>query len=203
VDGFGGLHDQPRPSARRRRPQKGEADTDKLEDPQRSAARQALGRSRGGLTTKVHLACDGRGLPLSLVLTPGNVNDSTVFEAVLDAVRIPRAGQGRPRTRPDRVLADKAYSSRAIRAWCRRRSIAVTIPERADQAANRLRRGSRGGRPPVFDKAMYKHRNVVERCFNRLKQFRAVATRFDKLADRYQAGLQLASLILWLREPTS
>jgi transposase len=135
------------------------------------------------------------------VLTPGNVNDSTVFNAVLDAVRIPRAGQGRPRTRPDRVLADKAYSSRAIRAWCRRRAIAVTIPERADQVANRLRRGSRGGRPPAFAKETYKHRNLVERCFNRLKQFRAIATRYDKLATRYQAGLQLASLILWLRQP--
>jgi transposase len=149
------------------------------------------------------LAVDGRGLPLSLLITPGNVNDSTVFEAVLDAVRVPRSGRGRPRTRPDRVLADKAYSSRAIRAWCRRHGIAVTIPERSDQVANRLRRGSRGGRPPSFDAEAYKHRNVVERCFNRLKQFRAVATHFDKLADRYQAGLRLASLILWLREPGS
>ncbi|MFF9128454.1 IS5 family transposase [Streptomyces sp. NPDC014889] len=140
---------------------KGKANGDKLEDPERSAAQQALGRSRGGLTTKVHLAVDGRGLPLSLVLTPGNVNDSTVFEAVLDAVRVPRAGR------------------------------------------NRLRRGSQGGRPPAFDAEAYKHRNVVERCFNRLKQFRAVATRLDKLADRYQAGLRLASLILWLREPGS
>nr|WP_234338038.1 IS5 family transposase [Streptomyces sp. NRRL WC-3725] len=182
---------------------KGRPNGDKLEDPERSAARQALGRSRGGLTTKVHLAVDGRGLPLSLVLTPGNTNDSTVCEAVLDAVRVPRTGRGRPRTRPDRVPADKAYSSRAIRAWCRRRGIAVTIPERSDQVVNPLRRGSRGGRPPAFDAEAYKHRNVVERCFSRLKQFRAIATRFDKLADRYQAGLRLASLILWLREPAS
>lgn len=201
MDRFGGLNDQPRASARRRCPQKGEAGGDELADSERSAARQALGRSRGGLTTKVHLAVDGRGLPLALVLTPGNVNDATMFEAVMDAVRIPRAGRGRPRTRPDRVLGDKAYSSRAIRAWCRRHGIATTIPERRDQQANRLRRGSQGGRPPVFDKEAYKHRNVVERCFNRLKQFRAVATRFDKLTTRYRAGLQLASLILWLRQP--
>ncbi|MFJ6890045.1 IS5 family transposase [Streptomyces californicus] len=181
----------------------GDGDGGKLEDSERSAARQALGWSRGGLTTKVHLAVDGRGLPLWLVLTPGNTNDSTAFEAVLDMVRVPLAGRGRPRTRPDRVLADKAYSSRAIRAWCRRRGTAVTIPERCDQVADRLRRGSRGGRPTTFDAETYKRRNIVERCFSRLKQFRAIATRFDKLADRYLAGLRLASLILWLRAPTS
>ncbi|GAA0330902.1 hypothetical protein GCM10010151_20900 [Actinoallomurus spadix] len=132
-------------------PVKGEADGDELADSERSATWQALGRSRGGLTTKVHLAVDGRGLPLALVLTPGNVHDATMVEAVMDAVRIPRVGKGRPRTRPDRVLGDKAYSSRAIRAWCRRHGIAATIPERRDQQANRLRRGSKGGRPPVFD----------------------------------------------------
>ncbi|MFJ5220474.1 IS5 family transposase [Streptomyces sp. NPDC088354] len=179
---------------------KGNTDGDELADPQRSASRQALGRSRGGLTTKVHLAVDGCGLPLSVVLTAGNAHDSTAFIAVMDDIRIPPAGRGRPRTRPARVVADKAYSSRAIRAWCRRHGIAMTIPERADQVANRLRRGSRGGRPPAFDADAYKGRNVVERCFNRLKQFRAVATRFDKLASRYRAGLHLASIILWLRE---
>ncbi|MEV0889700.1 IS5 family transposase [Streptomyces microflavus] len=179
---------------------RGNVDGDELEDPGRSQACQALGRSRGGLTTKVHLAVDGRGLPLSIVLTPGNVNDATAFADVLNEVRTPRAGTGRPRTTPDRVLGDKAYSSRAIRHLLRRRGIAATIPERRDQVANRRRRGRRGGRPPVFDTEIYRDRNVVERCFARLKQFRAIATRFDKLANRYRAGVVLASLILWLRE---
>ncbi|MFF0360380.1 IS5 family transposase [Streptomyces fungicidicus] len=180
---------------------KGPAAGDELEDPACATAGQALGRSRGGLTTKVHLACDGRGLPLAVVVTPGNVNDSTVFDEVMDGVKVPRTGAGRPRRRPDAVIADKAYSSRAIRQSLRRRGIRAVIPERADQKANRVRRGQAGGRPPAFDRELYKARNVVERCFNRLKQFRAIATRFDKLATRYKAGLHLAALILWLREP--
>ncbi len=200
MDRVGRLHDQPGPPARRRRPQKGAAAGDELEDPARTQAGQALGRSRGGLTTKVHLACDGRGLPLAVVVTPGNVNDSTVFDTVLNAVRVPRAGVGRPRRRPDAVIADKAYSSRAIRRMLRGRGIRAVIPERDDQKTNRVRRGRAGGRPPAFDRDLYKARNVVERCFNRLKQFRAIATRFDKLATRYRAGLHLAALILWLRE---
>jgi len=201
VDRVGRLHGQPCSPARRRRPQKGVPAGDELEDPARAAADQALGRSRGGLTTKVHLACDGRGLPLAILVTPGNVNDSTAFDAVLDALRVPRTGVGRPRRRPDAVIADKAYSSRAIRQTLRRRGIRAVIPERADQKANRVRRGRTGGRPPAFDRELYKARNVVERCFSRLKQFRAVATRFDKLAARYRAGLHLAALVLWLREP--
>ncbi|QKV98507.1 IS5 family transposase [Streptomyces sp. NA02536] len=180
---------------------KGPAARDELEDPACATAGQALGRSRGGLTTKVHLACDGRGLPLAVVVTPGNVNDSTVFDEVMDGVKVPRTGAGRPRRRPDAVIADKAYSSRAIRQSLRRRGIRAVIPERADQKANRVRRGQAGGRPPAFDRELYKARNVVERCFNRLKQFRAIATRFEKLATRYKAGLHLAALILWLREP--
>ncbi|WP_221342560.1 IS5 family transposase [Streptomyces paradoxus] len=181
---------------------RGQQAGDNLEDPGRSQARQALGRSRGGLTTKVHLAVDGRGLPLSSVLTPGNVNDATAFTQVLDEICIPRIVTGRPRTTPTRVLGDKAYSSRAIRHLLRRRGITATIPERRDQIANRRRRGNLGGRPPVFDKEVYRDRNVVERCFSRLKQFRAIATRFDKLATRYRAGVILVSLILWLREST-
>ncbi|WP_443041162.1 transposase [Streptomyces sp. B21-102] len=100
--------------------------------------------------------------------TPGNVNDSTVLDAVLEELRVPRACAGRPRRRPDAVIADKAYSSRAIRQSLRRRGIRAVIPERADQKANHLRRGQTGGRPPAFDRELYKARNVVERCFNRL-----------------------------------
>jgi transposase len=119
----------------------------------------------------------------------------------MDQVRVPRPGAGRPRRTPTAVIADKAYSSRAIRSGLRRRGIRTVIPERADQVANRQRRGAAGGRPPAFDTERYKARNVVERCFSRLKQFRAIATRFDKLATRYLAGLHLAALILWLRQP--
>ncbi|WP_413229159.1 transposase [Actinomadura citrea] len=118
-----------------------------MEGSARSAADQALGRSRGGLTTKVHLACDGRGLSLAVVLTPGNVNDCTVFKAVLESVRVPRAGAGRPRQRPDTVIADKAYSSREVRQDLRCRGIRAVIPERTGQRANRQRRGRAGGRP--------------------------------------------------------
>ncbi|MFJ7912964.1 IS5 family transposase [Kitasatospora sp. NPDC096204] len=178
---------------------KGAKSEDESDDPAAVARREALGRSRGGLTTKIHLAVDGRGLPLSIVLSTGNTADCTILPAVLDAIRVPRVGAGRARTRPDRVVADKAYSSRKIRNLLRRRRIKATIPERRDQIANRARRASRGGRPPAFDKAAYKGRNVVERCFAKLKQFRAVATRFDKLANHYRAEVVLASLILWLR----
>ncbi|WP_435851407.1 IS5 family transposase [Streptomyces mirabilis] len=157
----------------------------------------ALGRSRGGLTSKIHLACDAFGRPLAFVLTGGNTNDCTQFTTVMEAIRVPRMGPGRPRVRPTHVLGDKGYSSRAIRTWLRRRGISHTIPERADQIRNRLRRGSRGGRPPVFDKQLYKQRNVVERCFNRLKQWRGIATRYDKTAESYQAAVTLASLLMW------
>ncbi|MEU0022015.1 IS5 family transposase [Streptomyces rochei] len=156
-----------------------------------------LGRSRGGLTSKIHLACDGVGRPLAFTVTGGNTNDCTQFTAVMEAIRVPRPGPGRPRVRPDHVIGDKGYSSKAIRTWLRRRNIRHTIPERSDQVRNRIRRGSQGGRPPAFDKQVYKRRNVVERCFNRLKQWRGIATRYDKTAESYQAAVTLASLLMW------
>ena len=109
------------------------------------------------------------------------------------------SGHGRPRTRVAHLTGDKAYSSRANRAALRARRIRHTIPEREDQQANRARRGARGGRPAAFDRARYRQRNQVERLMNRRKQFRAVATRFDKLAVRYQAAVCVADIFIWLR----
>jgi transposase len=149
------------------------------------------------LTTKVHLACDGRGRPLTLLVTAGHVNDTTQFAALLDGIRVPRVGPGRPRTRPDHLVADKAYSSRANRTLLRRRGITHTIAEPADQAARRRRRGSRGGRPVGFDRVRYRRRNHIERCINRLKQWRGLATRYDKTATNYLGALTLATLLIW------
>ncbi|MFC5663830.1 IS5 family transposase [Kitasatospora misakiensis] len=162
------------------------------------AGNHALGRSRGGLSTKLHLACDGRGRPLGFVLSGGNTNDCTRLEAVMETIQVPRVGPGRPRTRPDHVIADKGYSSRKIRTYLRRRGIPHTIPERVDQANGRLTRGSHGGRPPAFDRNTYRLRNVVERCFNRLKQWRGLATRYDKTRESYQAAVTIASILLWI-----
>ncbi|WP_456294054.1 IS5 family transposase [Streptomyces mirabilis] len=160
---------------------------------------ECLGRSRGGFTTKIHLAAEGRCRPLALVLTPGHYGDGPQLERVLAQVSVPRTGVRRPRTRPDHVLADKAYTSRSNRRYLRRRGIRHTIPERLDQQKHRRNRGSRGGRPTGFDSEHYKKRNTVERAINRLKGFRAVATRYEKRAYTYLGTVTLAALLIWLR----
>ncbi|MFF9178678.1 IS5 family transposase [Streptomyces sp. NPDC014793] len=157
----------------------------------------ALGRSRGGLSTKIHLAIDSRARPLALRVTAGQAGDAPAFETVMAGIRVPRSGPGRPRTRPDVVLADRAYSPRAIRSHLRRRGIRAVIPQPSDQVGHRLRRGRDGGRPPAFNTEAYKQRNAVERCINRLKQWRGLAMRTDKLAIAYQAALHLAAILIW------
>lgn len=158
-----------------------------------------MGRSRGGLTTKVHVAVDGRGRPLALVVTGGQRNDGAMLSEVLGDIRVPRPGSGRPRTRPNAVVADRAYTSGVNRHMLAGRGIRAVIPQKSSEIAARRRKGSTGGRPPRFDAETYKDRNVVERSFNLTKQWRGLATRYDKLAITYRAAAVLQACIRWLR----
>jgi transposase len=121
-----------------------------------------------------------------LLLTAGQRHEQVMFEPLMEAGAVKRTGRGRPRVRPDRVAGDKGYSSKKIRRYLRRRGIGVVI---ARQKRERRVR---------FDKAAYRQRNVVERLINRLKQFRRVATRYEKRAVNYRAMLTIAAITLWL-----
>jgi transposase len=161
-----------------------------------------LGRSRGGLTTKIHLLADTGCRPLVHVTTAGQRHDSLAFGPLMKKLRVARRRRpSRPRTRPDRVLADKAYSNRKIRGDLRRRRVKATIPEKIDQQKARAAKGAAGGRPPAFDAEAYKVRNTVERAINKLKDFRAVAMRTDKREFVFRGTIDVASIKIWLRHP--
>lgn len=140
------------------------------------------------MTTKLHVVCDGNGLPLAVHLTAGQRSESAQFETVCGLVDAPR--------RPKRLLADRGYDARRIRAWLRARRIRAVIPERKLRAgAERRRRG----RPPVLDRSLYARRNAVERLIGWLKEHRSLATRFDKLASSFLAMVKLACIRRLLR----
>jgi len=123
-----------------------------------------------------------------------------MLPVLLAALEIPRIGPGRARTRPDALLADKAYSSRSHRALLRSRGIKAVIPEPADQIGHRKRKGSRGGRPVSYDRDHYKNRNVIERGFNNFKQWRGLASRYDKLAVNFRGGAVLRAIVIWAND---
>jgi transposase len=145
-----------------------------------------LGRSQGGFGTKIHVRAEGGGKPMVLLLTAGQRHEQVMFESLMETGAVKRPRGGRPRIRPDRVAGDKGYSSKKVRRYLRRRGIGVVI---ARQKRERRVR---------FDKAAYRKRNVVERLINRLKQFRRVATRYEKRAANYLAMLTIAAITLWL-----
>ena len=150
-------------------------------------ADEALGRSRGGVSTKLHLRAEGTGKPMVLLVTAGHRHEQTAFRPLMEAGAVKRPGRGRPRVRPDRVVGDRGYTGRPIRAYCRRRGIRYTIPRlRTERPARR------------FDRAAYRERNRVERLVGRLKQCRRVATRYEKRATYFLAMVTLAAILLWL-----
>jgi transposase len=127
------------------------------------------------------------------------VHESTQIEPLLDGISVRHGGRGRPRKRARGQAFDKGYSYPRCRGLLHRRGLHHMIPEREDQRKQRRQKGQQGGRPCRYDHEMYRWRNVVERCINKLKQFRRVATRYDKRADSFLAFVTLATILLWLR----
>ena len=148
---------------------------------------EALGRSRGGFSTKIHIRAEGWGKPITFHLTGGERHDSIALPALLDAGAV-RRRRGRPRLRPRRVAGDKAFAGRPSREHLRSRRIGAVIP---------AKKGER--RQPRFDHEAYRARNRVERLFRRLKQFRRIATRYEKRAANYLAMLHLGAILIWTR----
>ena len=149
---------------------------------------QALGRSRGGFSTKLHLRCDARGRPVTFHLTGGERHDLIGVGPLFERGALRTGRRGRPRWKPEAIIGDKAYSAAWLLDVLRRKRIVPVIPSRSDQPDN-----------PDFDREVYRERNLIERLVGKLKRFRRVATRYDELAPHYLAFVQLASIMVWLR----
>ncbi len=171
---------RPRPTLRRWRAKKRGPD-DEPED-------HALGRSRGGWGSKLHIICDSHGIPITVTITAGQRHESMVVTELFDAAHVPRPGPGRPRKRPKRAAGDKGYSYPRVRAALRDRHIQPVIPTRSNQR-----------RQPNFDRETYRKRCIVEQVIGWLKEARRIATRFEKLAVNFLAMIKLAMIRRYLR----
>jgi transposase len=139
------------------------------------------------LSTKIHVRAEGGGKLMTFVLTPGQQHEATVAEQLLQQGAVKRKSVGRPRLRPHRLVGDKGYSNGRFRRLLRRRGIRLTIPHKSNQP-----------RHGPFDREAYRLRNRVERLMNRLKQYRRVATRYEKRSANYAAMVTIAAIMTWL-----
>lgn len=149
---------------------------------------EALGRSRGGFSTKIHLRAEGNGKPFAFVLSGGERHEAAYFDLLMQQGAVRRVGRGRPRIRPDALVGDRGYSYKRIRRALWRRGIHVVIPPRSNQHPGM-----------TFDSSVYRERNRVERLVGRLKQWRRIATRYDKRAASFSAMITLACVMEWLK----
>lgn len=147
----------------------------------------ALGMSRGGIGTKIHIVCDRKGLPITVELSPGQAHEATFCLGVIDTIEV-SSPVGRPRRRPDRLAGDKGYSSRKIRQGLKARSIKPVIPTKNNERPD-----------PAFDKKTYRKRNIIERCIGWIKESRRIATRYEKLAIHYLGMVKIGMIMRYLR----
>jgi transposase len=124
---------------------------------------------------------------MTFVLTPGQRHEAVIFPQLMEGGAVKRVGRGRPKRRPKRIVGDKGYSRRSNRAYARRCGIRTTIPRKRNER-----------RTGPFDRAIYRLRNRIERLINRLKQFRRLATRYEKRAENFKAMWLIAAILLWL-----
>lgn len=155
------------------------------------AGDNGLGRSRGGFGTKIHLATDGGGMPLNIVLSPGQAHESQFAQRLLDGIGVQRQN-GNMKRRGHAVLADKAYSGHALRNELKSKGIKAIIPRKSNEKM------ASDGRSQL-DRDAYRNRNVVERCFGRLKEYRRIATRYDKTARNYLAMVKIGCIRLFYK----
>ena len=151
--------------------------------------KNALGRSRGGYSTKLHVTCDSNGVPLAITVTPGQINEPREFINLMNSLPLSMYRKSR---RPKAMAGDKAYSAGYIRAWLKKRQIRDVIPTRKDEYPDKR-----------FSRKLYRRRNIVERLIGRLKEFRRIATRYDKTEVSYLAMIKLAFLRILLNKHLS